>query len=230
MRYKDIEYTLTRSRRKTASLHVERDGGVSLIVPEALPQEKVEAVLEAKRLWIYRGQAEWRDRNAARVDREFVNGEGFLYLGRSYRLQWVEALDAPLVLKDGRFLLRRAANGRPVSDPSEVFKEFYRAKGKVRIGQRVALYQPKIGVTAKAVRVMELGHRWASCSADGALNFHWKCMMAPMTVLDYVVVHELAHLLHPRHDTEFWNCVDRVLPDFRERRDWLRVHGAGMGV
>lgn len=230
MRYKDIEYSLTRSQRKTASLHIERDGTVSLIVPETLPQEKIEEVLEAKRLWIYRGLAEWRDRNAARVSREFVNGEGFLYLGRSYRLRWVDEQKEPLLLKDGRFLLRRSAAGKPALDPAEAFNDFYRTKGRERIRQRVALYEPRLGVTSKAIRIMELGHRWASCSTDGVLNFHWKCMMAPLKVLDYIVVHELAHLVHPRHTADFWNSVDRILPDYRERRDWLRDNGAAMEI
>lgn len=230
MRYKNIEYALTRSKRKTASLHIERDGTVSLIVPETLPQEKIEEVLEAKRLWIYRGLADWRERNAARVNREFVNGEGFLYLGRSYRLRWVDEQKEPLLLKDGRFMLRRPAEGKPAFDPTEVFKEFYRTKGRERIRQRVALYEPRLGVTSKAMRIMELGHRWASCSADGVLNFHWKSMMAPLKVLDYIVVHELAHLVHPRHTADFWNSVDRILPDYRERRDWLRDNGAAMEI
>jgi predicted metal-dependent hydrolase len=230
MRYKDIEYSLTRSQRKTASLHIERDGTVSLIVPETLPQEKIEEVLEAKRLWVYRGLAEWRDRNAARVPREFVNGEGFLYLGRSYLLRWVDDQKEPLILKDGRFLLRRPADGKPSPDPAEIFKEFYRIKGRERISQRVSLYEPKIGVKSKAVRIMELGHRWASCSADTVLNFHWKSMMAPLKILDYIVVHELAHLVHPRHTVEFWGTVDKILPDYRERRDWLRDNGAAMEV
>ena len=230
MRYKDIEYALTRSNRKTASLHIERDGSVSLIVPESLPQEKIEEILEAKRLWIYRGLADWRERNAARVTREFVNGEGFLYLGRSYRLRWVDYQKEPLMLKDGRFLLRRPADGKPSPDPADIFKEFYRTKGRERISQRVALYEPKLGVTSKAMRIMELGHRWASCSADGVLNFHWKSMMAPLKVLDYIVVHELAHLVHPRHTTDFWSSVDRILPDYRERRDWLRDNGAAMEI
>jgi len=228
MRYKDIDYALTRSRRKTASLHIERDGTVSLIVPEDLPLEKVEEVLEAKRLWIYKGLAEWRDRNVARTHREFVNGEGFLYLGRSYRLSLVEEQKAPLMLKDGRFLLKTAQPGAPAPSPVEIFKEFYRAKGREKVADRVAFYEPKLGVTAKAVRVMELGHRWASCSQSGAVNFHWKCMMAPLKILDYIVVHELAHLRHARHTKDFWNSVDRVLPDYGERREWLRGNGAGM--
>ena len=94
----------------------------------------------------------------------------------------------------------------------------------------MAYYQGKMGVEPKSVRVLDLKNRWASCSAGGHLNFHWKCMMAPTTILDYIVVHELAHLRYPNHTAAFWNEVDKVMPDYRERKEWLRVNGAGMDL
>ena len=87
-----------------------------------------------------------------------------------------------------------------------------------------------MGATPNQVRVMELKHRWASCSAKGNLNFHWKCVQLPLSVLDYVVVHELTHLIHKNHTKVFWNQIDKVLPDYQERKQWLKVNGAGMGL
>lgn len=226
LRYKDIEYELSRSERKTASIYIERDGRISVLAPDQWSDEQVHHVLERKRPWIYRGLAEWEDLNATRVEREFVSGEGFLYLGSSYRLTLVEKQSVPLALKDGWFCLRSDAAGKA----QLVFKEFYREKGLERIPRRVSYFQRKMGVAATDVRVMELQHRWASCSADGTLNFHWKCMMAPLRVLDYVVAHELAHLIHQHHTDAFWNTLDKVMPDYRERKEWLRVNGAGMDL
>jgi hypothetical protein len=87
-----------------------------------------------------------------------------------------------------------------------------------------------MGVTPVGIKVQELQHRWASCTKAGMLNFHWKCMMAPLTILDYIVVHELAHLIHANHTEAFWNEVDKVLPDYLDRKQWLRVNGAGMSL
>ena len=224
--YKDIRYTLTRSRRKTASIYIERDGEVTVLVPNDLSDADVEKVLEGKRKWIYQHLAEWHDLNATQVHRQYVNGEGFLYLGRSYRLKLVREQSEPLMLKDGYFCLL-SVNGLAAE---AAFKTFYRAKGEVRIPERVAYYQRKMGVEASAVKVLDLKHHWASCTPGGRLNFHWKCMMAPATVLDYIVVHELAHLRYPNHTAAFWNEVDKVMPDYRDRKEWLRVNGAGMGV
>jgi hypothetical protein len=88
----------------------------------------------------------------------------------------------------------------------------------------------KVGVTPQAIDVRELGYRWASCSPNGNLAFHWKCMMAPQTIIDYIVVHELCHLHHLDHSDACWNEVDKVLPSFAERRDWLSKHGAGLDI
>lgn len=226
--FKDIEYTLIRSRRKTASIYIERDGKVSVLVPEKLTARQVEDILESKRKWIYQSLAEWQDLNANRIQRDYVNGEGFLYLGRSYRLKLVSDLPEPLMLKDGYFCLRATKGSAP--DADAVFREFYRAKGAVRIPPRVAYFHTKMGVKSKSIKIMDLKHRWASCTASGNLNFHWKCMMAPLTVIDYIVVHELAHLIHSNHSAAFWNEVDKVMPDFQERKIWLRDNGAGMDL
>ena len=226
--FKDIEYTLVRSRRKTASIYIERDGQVSVLVPEKLTTQQIEDVLESKRKWIYRNLAEWQDLNTRKVHRDYVNGEGFMYLGRSYRLKLVSELDEPLMLKDGYFCLR--ANNGSIPNADAAFRTLYREKGVARIPPRVAYFQVKMDVEPRSIKVIDLKHRWASCTPGGNLNFHWKCMMAPLTIIDYIVVHELAHMIYPNHTAAFWNQVDKVMPDFQERKDWLRGNGAGMDL
>jgi predicted metal-dependent hydrolase len=80
------------------------------------------------------------------------------------------------------------------------------------------------------VVVKEMGYRWASCGKNGVLNFHWKCMMAPPKIIDYIVVHELCHVHHRNHSDAFWNEVDKVMLDYRERKAWLRKNGAGLDI
>lgn len=226
-----IAYQIVRSRRSTADVIIERDGRILVRAPKSLTDERIDAIVQAKRSWIYRGLAEWRDLNATRVLREYRNGEGFLYLGRSYRLLLVAGQDEPLLLKNGRFCLRRDLVDRgEVAAARRAFQDYYTARGRDRITQRVNYYSPKVGVTTNGIDVRELGNRWASCSAKGNLAFHWKCMMAPQTIIDYIVVHELCHLHHLDHTDAFWNEVDKVLPNFLERKEWLRVHGASFDL
>jgi hypothetical protein len=226
--YRDIQYTLKRSKRKTASIYVERDGQITLIAPEDLSVQQIEKVLEDKRRWIYTHLAEWHDLNATRIERQFVNGEGFLYLGRSYRLKLVPKQVEPLLLKDGHFCLR--TDLRPAAKAVAAFKDFYRDKGLVRIKERVDFFKARMDVEPKSIKILDLKNRWASWTPGGNLNFDWKCMMSPAKILDYIVVHELAHLIFPDHSAKFWNEVDKLLPDYSERKEWLRVHGAGMDL
>src|SRR3954452_6994449 len=129
-----IAYDILRSRRKTADIVIERDGSVIVRAPEELAHERIENIVDSKRYWIYRNLAEWRDLNATRVVREYRNGEGFLYLGRSYRLLLVADQQAPLLLKDCRFCLRRdLADKGEVPAAQAAFRDYYIARGQDRL-------------------------------------------------------------------------------------------------
>jgi len=226
------DYSIVRTRRSTADIVVERDGSILVRAPSWVDDSQLRDIVEGKLAWIYRALAEWRDLNATRVLREFKTGEGFLYLGRAYRLQLVGAEQrGDLSLRNGRFCLSRALVelGNPARAKA-VFQDFYEAKGMQKLPARVAYYAPKVGVDPRTVAVRELGNRWASCSPAGDVAFHWKCMMAPPTIIDYLVVHELCHFHHRDHMHAFWNEVDKVFPSYRESKEWLRRNGAALDV
>jgi predicted metal-dependent hydrolase len=230
-RRNSIPYEVVRSRRSTADVIIERDGSVLVRVPEWVDDEQIATIVESKHYWIYRSLAEWRDLNATRVFREYKNGEGLLYLGRSYRLLLVSDQEEALQLKSGRFCLRREVVERGgIPAAKAAFRKYYIARGLERIDQRVKYYVPKVGVPPCQADVRELGNRWASCSPSGKLAFHWKCMMAPQVIIDYIVVHELCHFHHRDHTDAFWNEVDKVMPEYRERKEWLRGNGAGLDL
>lgn len=231
-RVRDIEYVLLPSQsRKTTDIVIERNGVISVRPPSHYSPEQVDAVVESKRLWIYRNLAEWRDLNAAAVAREWVNGETFLYLGSAYRLALVSAQDSDLLLKDGKFCLsRKVIDSGGVAAARAAFEALYTDKGLERFHARVAFYAPKVGVAPKSIKVKDMGYRWASCGINGTLNFHWKCMMAPPRIIDYIAVHELCHFHHRNHDDAYWNEVDKVMPDYRERKEWLKRNGANLDL
>lgn len=231
-RVRDIEYQLVEgSTRKTTDIVIERNGKIIVRPPAGYTPEQVDAVVESKRHWIYRNLAEWKDLNATAVTREWVNGETFLYLGGAYRLKLVSGESKPLLLKDGRFCLDRAVVERGGADAARAeFETFYAEKGAQRFADRVAYYAPKVGVSPATIKVKDMGYRWASCGRNGVVNFHWKCMMAPPRIIDYIVVHELCHFHHKDHSQAFWNEIDKVMQDWRERKDWLRQRGAGLDL
>lgn len=225
----DIEFTLIRSERKTADIVIERSGDVIVRAPVGVDDERVREVVADRALWVHRSLAEWEDLNSSRRHRPLVQGQGFAYLGRSYRLKFVADSEVPLRLKNGRWELSEAFVAREGDAAArKAFRDFYIAKGMQIFTERVRQLTPLVGVEPSEVAVKELGYHWASCGAGGGLNFHWKTLMAPQTVIDYIVVHELCHLRFRDHSDAFWNEVDKVLPRYRERKEWLRVNGAAM--
>ena len=227
----DIEFTLVRSERKTADIVIERSGAVTVRAPHGIDDSRVREAVADRALWVHRSLAEWEDLNASRRHRPLVQGQGFAYLGRSYRLKFVDHADVPLRLKNGRWELSEAFVAREGEAAArKAFRDFYTAKGLEVFAERVRRLATLVGVEPEGVEVKELGYHWASCGVGGALNFHWKTLMAPQTVIDYIVVHELCHLRHRDHSDAFWNEVDKVMPRYRERKEWLRIHGAALDL
>jgi predicted metal-dependent hydrolase len=222
--YKDIDYSLKKSERKTTSIYIERDGSVSVLAPKPFNMLRIEALLEKKRSWIYRSLAEWEDLNRTRVTREYVNGESFLYFGRSYRLQIHKKQDKPLKLKNGQFCLNQSALGHA----PKYFRDFYRSKLRPRVIARASVYSARMGIEPTEIKVQELKNRWGSCSSSGVIHIHWKCAMLSLSVLDYVVAHELVHLKYPNHTPAFWRLLEKILPGHDEQKNWLKFNGAGM--
>lgn len=226
MNVSGIDISVKKSKRKTVSIFIERDGSVSALVPERLDDSEIEEVIKGKEYQIHKNLAEWTQLNDKQVLREFVNGQSFLYLGRNYRLKLVDEELGEVQFVKGQFLLSKLE----IDNAKEYFIEFYRNKLKEKITPLVRQYKEQLGVHPNDVNVMELQNRWASCSAKGNINFHWKCAMAPMDVLQYIVVHELAHLIHLNHTPEFWNELDKILPNYEKQLNWLKLNGAGMDL
>jgi predicted metal-dependent hydrolase len=128
----------------------------------------------------------------------------------------------PLKLEAGRFRLRRsdAQTGR------ECFIRWYGDHSRPWLRRRARAFAPRIGVTPSGLEIRDLGHRWGSCSKSGKLNFHWATILLPASIVEYVVVHELVHLIEANHTPEFWLRVERTMPDHEQRRRWLAEHGA----
>jgi predicted metal-dependent hydrolase len=227
----DIEFTLIRSERTTADIVIERSGDVIVRAPLEIGDGAIQEVVADRALWIYRSLAEWVELNASRRQRPLLQGQGFAYLGRSYRLKFVSDATAPLRLKNGRWELSEeflAKSGE--AGVRKAFRDFYIGRGEKIFTERVAHFAPRVGVTAGEIEVKELGYYWASCGKNGALNFNWKTLMAPQTVIDYIVVHELCHFRHRDHSDAFWNEVDKIFPNYRDRKEWLRKNGAALDV
>ncbi len=219
----DLTFDVRRSPRRTSvQITVDRGGELLISAPETCSERVMEKFVREKRFWIYTKLAE-KDALAPAVPRKrFVSGEGFAYLGRSYRLLLVEAQDVPVKLERGRFAMLRSAadHGR------EHMVRWYSEHGRSWLQKRVDGLRKRVGVEPTALSVQDLGFRWGSCGKGGRLYFHWRTVMLPAPIIEYVVLHELVHLVEPHHTPGFWLRVERAMPDFAGRKRWLATASA----
>jgi len=213
-------------RRKTVSIFIERDGSVRVLAPVTATDEIIENAVRAKEYQIFTKLAKWKELNQGKVSRTFVNGQSFLYFGRNYRLSIVENQDVPLKMTGGYFHLDKKYLNKAMT----VFKDFYREKAAQKIKERLKIIEEKFQAKPSAIKVLELQNRWASWTPKNRLSFHWKCAMAPVPVLDYIITHEMVHLKYPSHSTAFWNELDKKMPNYREYENWLKQNGVKMAL
>lgn len=196
------------SRRKTLEITVDRDGELVIAAPTGTEEQHLRDFVLEKRRWIYQKLAEKAERRRQLPRKEYVNGEGFLYLGRSYRLKRVpsDTQDTPLKLVAGRFQLREDI----LDDAQEHFVRWYSARASDWLRNRVKEHARRMGVEPAGVKVQDLGYRWGSCGKGNRVYFHWKTILLPRHIAEYVVVHELVHLHEPHHTPAFWRRLARI--------------------
>jgi predicted metal-dependent hydrolase len=209
------------ANRKTMQLTVNRDSSLLLTAPPFVQNDVLEGFVRSKLSWVYQKLAEKSLMQKKIRPKQFVQSEGFLYLGRSYRLNIVEQQDLPLKFYQGRFHLSKDYT----ADARKHFIDWYVAKGVKWLEAKASEFKSRLGVDYSAVKVRDLGYRWGSCGKGQVLYFHWKTILLPAKIAEYVVVHELSHLIEPSHSAEFWLCFERAMPDYKERKQWLAEHG-----
>lgn len=221
-----IAEVIRTSRRKSADIRVE-EGAVSIVVPTTTSIEKIDQLLLAKRMWIKEKMALQRQM-APVSSKQFVSGEAFPYLGRNYRLKIVHGPFAPVRLLQGRLVVQMPEVGQQPYMIRNAIVRWYKRQAAQKTREKVKRYAPVVGVEPAGVNIKTFKSRWGSCTAKGELEFNWLIMLAPNRMVDYVVIHELCHLIHHDHSPEFWREVARVMPDFQVCREWLRVNSEDM--
>ena len=225
-------YTLVRSRRRRRSLEmsVEPIRGLVVRAPINAPQEQVERFVTDRTRWVRRALERQRVRER-QLRREFSTGETLSYLGQALRLVVAgrragEAAEAELVgasLEVGiRAGLTESGERSAVAGAVE---RWYKTRAEVVCSERVRFFAPTIGVRPKRLKIRAQKTRWGSCGKDGSIYLNWALVVAPLHVLDYLVVHELCHLKQAGHGRRFWQLVAAVLPDYEARRAELRRDG-----
>lgn len=218
-----IHCRIIHKKRKSLGIYIDVYGNIELRVPPNTSDETVDELVRKKWNWIISRSDEMKDRTKGFKEKEYVNGETFLFLGDHYPIQLNEEpfLKRPQITFDGRIL-----HIQTPSKDEEILKKamtrFYKQQCKRIVEKRIRHYQSNFKMKPKSIRIASNKKQWGSCSSLRELTFNWKLAMAPMEVLDYVVVHEMCHMVHMNHDRSFWRLVGKYVPDYEARQQWLK--------
>ena len=224
-----LRVEVVRSIRRTAGLHIVGTD-LQVRVPEHLEDQRVAEILKQKRPWIRSKVAELK-RVPPHRTKELVSGESFPYLGRNYRLKVQEGHQVGVCLSGG--YLR--ATIRPTEQREhqalriqQYLENWYRSRALERLQDKTHRYAKQIGVSPAGISVRSFKSRWGSCDKKGEVVFNWNIIKAPHSIVDYVVIHELCHLIHPNHSKDFWQLVGRFDTAYLGHRQWLKEKGTGL--
>jgi predicted metal-dependent hydrolase len=218
----DHDYTIVYSKRRTVGISVERNGSVVVRAPEGISDEELERLVSAKKWWIsekVNHPLKYKAKDHP-PGKELVSGESMLYLGRNYRIEIAESCSDRIEF-DQKFIVPRSI----VDRGREEFRNWYWRTAEQKLVPRVLDWARRLGVEPGRVRVVDVQYQWGSCTPAGNVSLNWRLIKAPSPVADYVIVHELAHLLEANHGDRFWSVVRSQVPRVDVSRAWLKQHG-----
>jgi len=211
---------IIRTKRKTIALHITDDATLIVRAPLHATDDLIKKVILKHKKWIEKKKTGIQSRAFKFCQKEFVNGEGFLYLGRYFKLTIVDNQKVKIKFENGFYLSRDA-----VPNAEKEFIKLYKKLAYEKISERVKWYAEKRSFKYSSIKISSAQKRWGSCSNKNNLNFSWRLIMAPLPVIDYVVVHELAHIEEKNHSKSFWNIVKTLMPDYKRYEYWLKKNG-----
>lgn len=225
---RELKYTLKRTGRRSIGISIDKTGAITVAGPYRVSETTIKGLLEKKGSWILdKLSAIEAEATGSGSSRAFIDGEEYLYMGKVYKLKLIEdrQLKRPVVRLGENSLELYYKTPEKSEEIRASLREWYVTQFAGKLESRVPAYSQQIGVSPGRVTIREQKTRWGSCSSRGNLNFNWKLVMAPVEVMDYVIVHELCHMKELNHSSSFWALVGKVCPDYKNHRKWLKENG-----
>jgi predicted metal-dependent hydrolase len=213
------------------SLSIDESLELTVTAPMSVTTEEVEDVLDSRQEWLLEKLYGLKEQEGPPYPKEYLSGEKLQYRGRQYPLEVIEA-DVPqpeLSFDEQTFTLsvhRLDAEADKVSirRKRQAVVDWFLNRAKKELPERVSRFESRLGLDDVSVEVGEIDARWGEYD-DGTIHLNWRLIHAPVRIQDYVVAHELAHSVHSEHSDSFWNTVGALVPDYEDRREWLRLNG-----
>ena len=217
-------------------IYIDPRRGVVVRAPHFLRVGEILEVVRKRAKWIVEKQEIVKNDSQLNSVKEFVSGEAFSYLGKQYRLKVKKVAlekEARCKFVNGRLLVEidRQLDGKRVKGiVKTALMKWYLERAEEKIPRRVKLYARQMGAWPERVEIKNYKRQWGSCSHNGFVRFNWKIITAPVTILDYVIVHELCHLIYPNHSAQFWEKLQTIIPNYKNRRNKLKEHSVQIGI
>lgn len=223
---KKIEFNVVYSKRKTLSIKIEPPGYITVAAPYRASEEAIIDVVRKRGDWIQRKLLELQERENLKKVHNFIDGEDFLYLGLNYSLRLIinNSIKKPKIWLEEDLLYIELKEDNP-SYIKPLLEKWYREKALEKISERIDYYSKYFNRKPSKIVVKEQKKRWGSCNSRGELFFNWRIVMAPLRILDYIVVHEMSHMVHLNHSKDYWEFVSTILPDYKDHKSWLKEYG-----
>ncbi|SHJ38035.1 M48 family metallopeptidase [Parasporobacterium paucivorans] len=219
-----IYYDLIYKNRKTISISIDMYARIEIWAPKGTTEKAVVSLLEEKWEWIQQNIEEMKIKQNGHIKKIYDQGETFLYLGSFYPIQITE--DNGIIRDSVTFsgnMLHICVNQLEDEKIQKALKRFYYKECKRLIEKRIKYYQSNFKTKPHSISITENNSNWGTCNSFHQLTFNWKLAMAPLDVIDYVVVHEMCHMVHMNHDRSFWRLVGKFIPDYEKRQNWLAL-------
>jgi len=232
-----VPYTIDWSEnRKTMEVTIDTSLELTVTAPMTATMEDVEEVLESRQEWILEKLYGLQEQREPPYPKEYMSGEKLLYRGRQYPLEVIEGdvSEPTLSFDEQTFTLRVHRFDKEVDHVSvrrkrQAVVDWFMQRAEEELPERVSRLEPRLGLGHVPVWVGELDGRWGEYD-NGTIRLNWRLILAPVRIQEYVIAHELAHSVHDTHSDSFWNTVGALVPNYEERREWLRVNGNTLTV
>ncbi|GAA0124931.1 SprT family zinc-dependent metalloprotease [Clostridium sp. ATCC 25772] len=223
MKIDELDIEIIYRERKSICIRIQEDNKIKILVPNGISDKTIYEVVEKKLNWIEGKIKRNRQRMLDREVKYGVDGEKYPYLGELYTLKII--LDKKgknnLRIEEKEIIL----NCKDLNKTKYMIEKFYRKLALDLIEERVKIHSERLKLSYGSVKVRTQKRRWASCTYNNDLIFNWKCIMAPLDVIDYIVIHELCHTVHKNHSAKYWCYVREIMPNYKEKELWLKDNG-----
>ncbi|HPU41257.1 MAG TPA: SprT family zinc-dependent metalloprotease [Acetivibrio clariflavus] len=227
---KKINYTIVKSSRKTIGISVSLKDGVKVSAPKKIGKKQISEIVNAKAAWILKKLSYFENIKAEIPELKFTEGEKFLVLGKEYRLKINKSssVNSAYIMLSGNYLIVNLPENitGSLSDSVRIYiTDWYKNYAKEVVSERINYFAKKMDVKPTDIIIKDLKSIWGSCTPKNTININWKIIMAPLDIVDYLVVHELTHIKIKNHSKQFWNMAESIYPNYKACSKWLKQNG-----